>query len=59
MKPSHRPRKPATDVTVWERAAAHYRRITQRDRRPGVKIWAAGRAQECAANMRAAQREAA
>ncbi|MBL7237668.1 MAG: hypothetical protein JJK57_14045 [Komagataeibacter hansenii] len=59
MKPSRKPRRPATDVTVWERAAAHYRRIAGRARLPGVKIWASDRAAECAANMRRAQREAA
>ncbi|MFT9385542.1 hypothetical protein [Acetobacter sp.] len=59
MSQKRKTRQPATDITVWERAVAHYRRIASRDRRPGVRIWAGQRVAECAANLRRAQLEVA
>lgn len=59
MNPTQKPRRPISDFTVWDRAAAHYRRIAHHDRRPGIRIWAADRAAECTAHARRAQRDAA
>lgn len=59
MSRQRTPRQPATDLTVWERAAAHYRRLANRDPRPGIRQWAADRAADCMANARRAQRNAA
>ncbi|MBB2164325.1 hypothetical protein HLH26_07175 [Gluconacetobacter sp. 1b LMG 1731] len=47
MKSASQARTPATDASVWQRAAAHYGRIAEKDRRPGVRLWAALRAKAC------------
>ncbi|MGE4522356.1 MAG: hypothetical protein AB7D19_07700 [Acetobacter sp.] len=38
----------SSDYDVWRRAAFHYGRMAKSDHRPGIRIWAAERAAECA-----------
>lgn len=45
----------ASDLTVWGRAAFHYETLAKKDSRPGIRIWAAERAAECAAKANAAR----
>lgn len=44
----------ASDYTVWCRAASHYGIMAKNDGRPGIRLWAAGRAAECEARANAA-----
>lgn len=39
--------KQTSDHDVWLRAAQHYAYMAQSDRRPGIRVWAADRADEC------------
>lgn len=46
--PQARGRGQSPDCDVWRRAAFHYGRMAKNDHRPGIRIWAAERAAECA-----------
>lgn len=39
--------KQTSDHAVWIRAAQHYAYMSQNDRRPGIRVWAANRAADC------------
>jgi hypothetical protein len=43
-----RGRGQSSDYDVWRRAAFHYGRMAKSDHRPGIRVWAAERAAECA-----------